>query len=117
MSRGSSRRLIPLPTSVAIFAPPPSGRGRGRGLAHGGGRGADRLDDVLVAGAAAEVALQGVADLLLVRRGVRSQEIRGPHDDPRGADPPLETHHPPEPVLERLQCARRSESLDGRYMV
>src|ERR1043166_2739918 len=119
MSRGSSRRLIPLPKSVAIFAPPPSGRGRGRGrgLAHGGGRGADRLDDVLVAGAAAEGALQGVADLLLVRRGVGRQEIRGAHDDPRGAEPALETVLLPERLLERMQCARRSESLDGRYLV
>ena len=82
-----------------------------------GGGPEDRLDDVLVAGAAAQVARQREADLVL--GGVRvlgEQRLRGEHH-PRRAEAALEAVLLREPLLDRVQLARRTEPLDGGDLV
>src|SRR3972149_798034 len=83
---GSSLRRTGVPTyfSVVAIVDPPSGPRAAHVL-----RGVeDRLHDVLVAGAAAQVALEGRANLLLGRVGVLPQVgVRGP-DLGRRALPP-----------------------------
>src|SRR2546422_5364054 len=70
MSRGSSRRLIPEPKSVAMSG----------SLLARAGRGLDRGDDVLIARAAAQISLERVADLGLGRLGLRREQIGRRHD-------------------------------------
>src|SRR3954449_10885042 len=64
---------------------------------------AHRAHDVVVAGAAAEVALEPVADLLLARVRVALQEVGGRHDHARRAVAALERVVFPERLLERVQ--------------
>src|SRR6266550_8605302 len=62
----------------------------------------DRLDDVVVAGTAAEVALEPHADLLLGRVGVALEQLLGRHDHARRAEPALETMLVPEGLLQGM---------------
>ncbi len=71
-----------------------------------------RLDDVVVAGATAQVALQPVADLLLGGVGVLGQQAGGGHDHPRGAVAALEAMVVPEGLLDRMELAVRGHALD-----
>src|SRR6476469_8327245 len=115
MNRGSSTRLTGAPrtswTSVAIALLLSAGRSgggrgrrrRGRSGGHRRRRLADRGHDVVIARAAADVALDRVADLLVRRVGVAGQEIRCGHDHPRRAEPALEAVLRPEPGLERVE--------------
>src|SRR6187399_3251296 len=125
MKRGSSLRLTewPMPPTsgvvwrgasiVIVVSPRSAGRGRiGRdGLAVGGRGGhdrrrlgraqlarrlLDRLHDVHIAGAAAEVAADSRPDLLLVRLRVLLQEPRRLHDHARRAEAALEAVLVPE---------------------
>ncbi len=73
----------------------------------------DRLDDVLVPGAAAEVAFQGVADLGFGRIRVAVEErVRG-HDHAWGAVAALQTVHLPEAHLDRVVLAVLGNAFDG----
>src|SRR6266540_5124929 len=87
MKRGSSLRLTedPIPWNVAsgtagLLA------GDGARVAQHRRRGLDRLHDVHVAGAAAEVARDAPADLLVSGAGVGFQQRPRGHDHARGAE-------------------------------
>src|SRR5262245_5955364 len=72
----------------------------------------DGLDDVVVAGAATEVALQLVADQLFGRLGIALQHLLGGHDHPGGAEAALEAVLFPEALLDGMQLAVFGEPLD-----
>ena len=116
ISRRSSTRLARLPSiSMAITCLPGSRCSEPRTpVRMTRRRGTDRGDDVLVAGAAAEVALDGVADLVI--GGIRGppQEVGSGHDHPRGAEPALEAVVLPERGLERMEPIGRGHALDRR---
>src|SRR2546430_2484104 len=101
MSSGSSLRRTGRPTndSVATMTVLPSGLR----AAHLAGGIQDRLDDVLVTGAPAEVPLEGLAHLRLRRRRVLLQVARGRHQHARRAVPALQAVVPMEGVLQRVQ--------------
>src|SRR5579863_1685468 len=93
MSRGSSRRLMRSPTNFGITAIAFSLSLRASALArsrssrrlartHLVGRVLDGLDDVLIAGASAQIALKGVTNLGLRRIGVAAQQVDRGHDHP-----------------------------------
>src|SRR6266511_5406194 len=109
MKRGSSRRLMLEPSSfaVAMLAPLPARHLLGGVL--------DGLDDVVIAGAAAEIALQPVPDLGLRGPRVALEELRGRHDHTGGAEAALEPVHVPEAFLEGMQLAVAGHSLDGLH--
>src|SRR5207248_7983587 len=73
-----------------------------------------RLDDVVVAGAAAEVALEPHADLLLRRVGVALEQLLGRHDHAGRAEPALEAMLVPEGLLQGMERRSLGEALDGR---
>src|SRR5580700_5294496 len=62
-----------------------------------------RLDDVMVAGAAAEVARQRPPDVLLGRVRVLVQQLPGGHHHARGAEAALQPVLLLEPLLQRVQ--------------
>src|SRR5438093_815588 len=70
------------------------------------------VDDVLVAGAAAEVARETLADLALRWRRVVLQQRHGRHDHPRRAEPALQPVLFPEAFLQRMQATVGREALD-----
>src|SRR5262245_618239 len=94
---------------VSVLTAPSSGLSRS---AHGGGRALDCLDDVLVAGTAAEVPLQPEADLPLVHAGAALDETEGGHDHPGRAVAALQAVVLAEGLLQGVQLAVRGESLD-----
>src|SRR5262245_26057634 len=83
MSRGSSRRLMPDPKMRDAMAVLLSAR-------HLRGGVGDRGDDVLVAGAAAEVALDSVADLRLRGLRVALQQVHRVHEHAGRAEAALQ---------------------------
>src|SRR5438445_10149984 len=103
MNRGSSRRLIDLPirrSMVAVAMALPSllpGHLLGRPL--------DRLHDVVVAGAPAEVAFELVADLLFGRLWIALQHLMGGQDHAGRAEAALQAVLFPEAVLGRRNAA------------
>src|SRR5215471_5411108 len=111
MKRGSSRRLMLAPNSlaVAMVVPPLPGR-------HLLGRPLDGLHDVVIAGAAAEVALEPVPDLALGRLGIALEELRRRHDHARRAEPALQPVLLPEALLDRVQLAVLGHALDGLHL-
>src|SRR3954471_21848476 len=133
--RGSSLRLSACPTkplppgrvsSTMLMSSPPRLRRRARRLRDldrlplgcpcaSRGR-PHRLDDVVVARAAAEVSLEGGADLLLARVGVPRQQVRRGHDHPRGAVAALQRVVFPERLLHEMQGVAGAEPLDGRHL-
>src|SRR2546422_3339700 len=94
MSRGSSRRLIPEPKSVAMSG----------SLLARAGRGLDRGDDVLIARAAAQISLERVADLGLGRLGLRREQISRRHDHAGSAKAALQPVLLPKRLLQRVQA-------------
>src|SRR5215212_6240241 len=128
MKRGSSTRLTGEPrtswTSVAIgvsfgaLSARWSGGGGGRRRRagpHRHGRFADRGDDVVVARAAADVAFDRVADLVVRWIGVAGEEVGRGHDHSRSAEAALEAVLLPEGLLERVERAvARLHPLDRR---
>src|SRR6266571_7328278 len=75
--------------------------------------------DVLVAGAAAQIPGQRLANLALVRIGVLAQERDERHEDARGAEAALQPVSLAERGLERMQRVARavSEALHGLDLV
>ena len=91
--------------------PRPTRVGRRR-VRHRLGGGADRDDDVLVPGAATEVALDRVADLVVGRIRVTVEQVDGGHDHARRAEAALQAVLLPEGRLHRMELVTRGEPLD-----
>ena len=85
-------------------------------LPHGLGAGRDRLHDVVVAGAAADIAFELVADGLLVELvALAVHHIDRRHDHARRAEAALQAVVLAEGLLHRMQRAvRRRPALDGQ---
>src|SRR6516225_402553 len=110
MSRGSSRRRMRLPTNVSVLvvvAIP------GLLLSGAGCGGFHCVDDVLVSGAAADVALEPVANLLFAGSGVTVDNLLGGHDHPRSAESALEAVLVPEGFLYRIELAVVCQPFHG----
>ena len=77
-------------------------------------RGGDRLDDVVVTGAAAEIAFQAFADFLLGQAvGMRLHQVDGGHDHAGGTEAALQCVMLAEHLLHRVQRAvGRGKALD-----
>src|SRR5262245_2752714 len=119
MKRASSMRRTGLPrirstgmtVAIGVLPSAPAGgdaRRAATGLGLGGElprRGLHRLHDVVVPGAATEVALQPEADGALVGMGMGSEEIGGSQDHPRGAEPALQPVLLPESFLEGMELS------------
>src|ERR1017187_3499704 len=73
----------------------------------------DRVDDVLVARAAAEIAVQTVADLFVGGVRVALQQLAGSHDHARRAEAALEAVLVPEGFLHGVQIAIGGQAFDG----
>src|SRR5262245_8060138 len=110
MRRGSSRRLTRCPTSFGrtgdvamdyLCLPFPDGV-------------LNRVDDVLITGAAAEIAGDPLTDLALGRLRVVLQQSDRRHDHPGRAETALQPVFFPEAFLQRVQLAVRGEPLDRR---
>src|SRR5512142_118579 len=115
MKRASSLRLTlwPMPPiSTATLLTSRGDRLRLR-LAHGGARVLDRLHDVHVAGAAAEVPRDRLADLLFRRIRVRLEQCDARHHHPRRAEPALKAVLLVEALLHGVQTLCGLEALDG----
>src|SRR4029077_11645140 len=99
---------------TAMSAPPRHGllTGAGGAATHGLGGGPDRLDDVHVARAATEVALEPFADLVVGRARVLRQQIRRGHDHPRRAVAALQAVLVPERLLQRMELAVLGHAFD-----
>ena len=76
-------------------------------------RDAHRVDDLLVPGAAAEVAGECLADLAVVRIGISREEICSRHEQPRRAEAALHRPRRQESVLQRVELRPFGERLDG----
>src|SRR5690349_19324227 len=100
---GSSRRLIRSPRTPLISHPPFGGA-------------LDRLDDVVVPRAAAEVPLERVADLVLAWVRIGFQERRPGHHHPRRAVAALEPVFLPERLLQGMELAVGRHALDRRHL-
>src|SRR5918997_1965193 len=113
-SAGSSLRGTPPPTYLSGAWVTPYSLLRRRAALHLPGSLLHGLDDVLVAGAAAEVALQVLPDLLL--RGVRVllEEADGGHDHARRAVTALQPVRLVEGPLHRVPLAVLGDPLHGR---
>src|SRR3954470_4310588 len=73
----------------------------------------DRVDDVLVAGAAAQIAGDAFANLLLGGGGVVGEKADRRHDHARRAVAALEAVLLPEAFLHRMELAVGGEPFDG----
>src|SRR4029077_8840932 len=119
MKRGSSLRFMewPMPQTSAevrrgCMAPPLLSRVGAQLL----GRVLDGFDDVDIAGAAAEIAGDRLADLRLARIGVLLQEgVAGQHHAGR-AVAALEAMLLPEAFLDRMELAVLGEPFDGHHL-
>src|SRR5438552_9508210 len=133
MKRSSSLRftLWPTPPISAVVGPgacssvvvivSPSLRSVARGARRASRAGSlpflrcplDRLDDVHVAGAAAEVAGELPADVVLARVGVAIEQRLAHEHHRRRAEPALQPVHLLEALLDRVELAVLLEALDG----
>ena len=77
-----------------------------------GGGVLDGSDDFVVAGAAAEIAREVEADLVLGRLGVLGQEPFALHDEAGSADTALQRSSFEERLLDRVQPGRRGDTFD-----
>src|ERR1700761_6952638 len=77
------------------------------------GRPEHRLHDVLVAGAAAQVARYRPPHVFLGGIGVAVEQVLGRHHHPRRAEPALQAVLLPETLLDRVQLAGRGQALHG----
>src|SRR6266851_4108762 len=109
--RASSDATTRRASMASLLFRPRRGAGDGR-RGRLGGR-LDGLDDEVVAGAAAEVPGQHLADLLARGRGPLAEKRAGAHDDPGGAVAALEPVLGPERFLHRMQALGGSDAFDG----
>src|SRR5919109_1522491 len=110
--RGSSTRLMRAPITLVVVA---SSTWVVMTSPHR--RRADGLDDVLVAGAAAEVALEPAPDLRVGEPvAVRAEQLDAGHDHARRAEPALKRVALPERLLEWMQFAVGRQALDRGYV-
>src|SRR5919109_78452 len=110
--RGSSTRLMRAPITLVVVA---SSTWVVMTSPHR--RRADGLDDVLVAGAAAEVALEPAPDLRVGEPvAVRAEQLDAGHDHARRAEPALKRVALPERLLEWMQFAVVRQALDRGYV-
>src|SRR5437763_4408040 len=111
--RGSSTRFMRAPMTLVVVC-----SSTWVVMASPHRRRVDGLDDVLVAGAAADVALEPAPDLCLGEPvAIRAEELDAGHDHPRGAEAALERVVLPEGLLERMELAALRETLDRRHLV
>src|SRR5258708_28165113 len=122
MRRGSSLRLMLEPNRrgvVAMSSPRDCKRAESNSAsarAHLAGGGLHGLDDVVIARAAAEVALEAFADLLLARARVLLEQAAGRHDHARRTEAALQTVLLPEALLHGVQLAVPGKALDGGHL-
>src|ERR1700688_2348406 len=108
---GTARRC---PNGPSLFG----GLRRARAAAHGLGPGGDRFDDVVVAGAAADVAFELLADGVIVEIvALAAHDIDRGHDHAWRAIAALQTVVLAERLLHRMQLRlRRGEPLDRQHV-
>src|SRR5580765_884405 len=119
MNRRSSRRRTLWPIGVLVASkasfmlPMACSSDRRRGLARLAEL--DRLDDVVIAGAAADVAVERLANLVFVRLRVLLQQVDRRHHHAGRAEPALQSVALAERRLHRVQLAvLAAEALDRR---
>src|ERR1700760_331099 len=118
MKRRSSRRrtLWPigllLASKASFMLPMLCSSDRRRGLARLAEL--DRLDDVVIAGAAADVAVERLADLLLARLRVVGEQLHRRHHHPGRAEAALQAVAFAKRRLHRMQLAVLGQALDRR---
>src|SRR6195952_2827967 len=118
MKRRSSRRRMLCPigllaTSTSFMLPMAAPSDRGRGLARLAEL--DRLDDVVIARAAADVAVERFADLFLVGLRVVGEQLHRRHHHARRAEAALQAVAFAERRLHRMQLAALlREAFDRR---
>src|SRR3954453_18488432 len=116
MKRRSSRRrtlwpiALLLGSKASFMLPMLCSSDRGRGLARLAEL--DRLDDVVIAGAAADVAVERLADLVFGRLRVVGEKLHRRHHHPRRAEAALQAVALAERRLHRMQLAALGEPLD-----
>src|SRR5947207_2178729 len=81
-------------------------------LAHLGGRGTDRVHDVVIARAAAQVAFDRMTDLSVARRCVPLEEVDGGDHETGSAEATLQPMLLRERALDRVQLTVLREALD-----
>src|SRR6266511_13585 len=86
---------------------------RGSSLAQPAGGVLNRLDDLHIAGAAAQMPDHGVADLVLARIGVLVEQRLCRQDESRGAEAALDAALLHEGFLDLIELAAVSERCDG----
>lgn len=74
--------------------------------------GTDGIYDVLIAGAAAEIAFQGVSNFGVGGVGIALDQLEGGHDHSRGAEATLQAVLFPEALLHRMKFAEGCDSFD-----
>src|SRR5262245_20447736 len=90
---------------------------RGALATHGAGACSDRLDDVVIPGAAAQVAVELVTDGLLVELvAVAANDVERRHDHAGRAEAALQPMVLTERLLHRMQLVALGERLDGRNL-
>src|SRR6266516_3282895 len=77
----------------------------------------DGVEDLRVAGAAAEVAGQCLADLVVARARIARQQIRGRDDQARSAEAALDRAGLGEGLLDGVQPAVLAQTFDGHQLV
>src|SRR6266849_424352 len=102
----SSRRRNGWPTYLIAVASVMAMRLRGKGF--------NRAHDVAVAGTAADIAGEAVADFALGRVRVLLEQVADSHDHPRRAEAALQGVVLMEGRLNRMQCAAGRETFDRR---
>src|SRR6478609_6822368 len=118
MNLRSSRRRTLWPIGVLVesnasfMLPMACSSDRRRGLARLAEL--DRLDDVVIAGASADVAVERLADLFLARLRVVGEQLHRRHHHPRRAEAALQAVALAERRLHRVQLAVLGQALDGR---
>src|SRR5438067_5849909 len=76
----------------------------------------DSTHNILVAGTAANVALQGCANLGFARVGIVLEQLVGGHNHTRGAETALQAMFLPEAFLNGVQTPFWGQSLDSGYL-
>ncbi len=104
IKRGSSRLRIPEPNIRVLNSTSASGCVQ------------DRLDDLLIAGATAEIPFQTVPDLLFGRLGILLQQRNGRHDHSGRAVAALQSVFLPKGILHRMQLFTLRQPFDGCHL-